>query len=760
MYFSQKFASEDLERSTYERAVRAPIFRKSFTIDIEPIEAKINICGLGFYDLFVNGRKITKGYLAPYISNPDHYVYYDVYDILPELVKGENVIAVMLGDGFTNGKTNIWNLKDNSTNSSPRLAVSVDIASSGETLHFEVDDFVCKKGPILFNDLRSGVFYDAGLEEKGWTSPGFAEKGWHAPIMVSQPRGIPRVCEAEPIRVYRHISPVSIVKGELTDTYKHSEQITEFLKTITPFEGQAAKTGGYIYDFGENNSGIFRLRINGVRGQKIDIQCAEQLSDGKVDYSNIGFFPDGFSQRDIYYLSGEGEEIFEPMFVYHGFRYIYISGITEEQATPDLLTFLVMSSSLEQRGGFECSDPVANKIYEMGRRSDVSNFFYFPTDCPHREKNGWTGDASVSAEHMIMTIGAEKSWHEWLNNIRAAQTEDGMLPGIVPTCDWGYEWGNGPAWDSVLFNLPYFAYKYRGDIEIIRENADSMLKYLKYIALKRDNRGIVEIGLGDWVPVGDREADDYDADLGFTDSVMVLDMCTKASEMFESVGLLDHMKFAQSMKEEMLSAIRSEYIDFNTLTVKNRCQTSQAMGIFYDVFDASEKSRAFDVLMEIIRSDNYSITSGFLGLRVIFHVLSEFGESETAYMMITKKEFPSYGYWVEKGETTFLEQFKRYDGYFPLSKNHHFLGDVVNWFMSRIAGLQVIDSKHVMISPGIISSLDWCTASHKLPHGDLRVEWKREDNDDILLLVHANGDVGYTVDGRFKRISDGVYKLT
>ena len=163
------------------------------------------------------------------------------------------------------------------------------------------------------------------------------------------------------------------------------------------------------------------MKIRGKEGQRIDIQCCEYLDGDNPDYGNFNFYPDGYVQRDIYVLRGDEEEIFEPMFTYHGFRYIYISGITEEQATGELLTYLVMSSDLEETGGFECSDNMANKIFEIARRSDRANFYYFPTDCPHREKNGWTGDASVSSEHMIMTMNTEKSWREWLNNIRLAQ---------------------------------------------------------------------------------------------------------------------------------------------------------------------------------------------------------------------------------------------------------------------------------------------------------------------------------------------------
>ncbi len=743
MEFSTKFVSECNEYSTYEKNVPAPLFRKSFILDKKADEAQIIICGLGFYELFVNGKKITKGHIAPYVSNTDHYTYFDKYDIAKYLNIGENVIGIMLGDGFLVGKTNTWSFKYNVMNSAPMLALSAEIRCGDKELSFEADEFVCKKGPVIFNDLHSGVFYDARLEEKGWNDAGFIEKDWHAPIAAVRPRGKARLCKAEPIKIYREIKPVSIKKGELAP-YVCSGQITDNDAKLNTFEKGAPLKGGYIYDFGENNSGIFRLRIKGKRGQKVSLQCGEQLVDGKLDYSNINFFPDGFSQRDIYYLKGEGEEVFEPMFTYHGFRYVYVSGITEEQATENLLTYLVMSSDLEERGTFECSNKLVNAIYQMGRRSDISNFFYYPLDCPHREKNGWTGDASVSSEHMIMTIGAEGSWREWLFNIRAAQDLQGRLPGIVPTDKWGYEGLTGPAWDSVLFNLPYFAYKFRGETDIIKENAGAMLRYLEYISKKRDERGIIEYGLGDWVPVNKNNEADYEAALGFTDSVMVLDMCRKSAIMFDAVGLELHKQFAQRLGEQVLAAIRKEYVNLDTYVVKNRCQTSQAMALFFDVFTEDEKQKGFEVLMDILREDKFVLTCGFLGIRVIFHVLAEHGQAELAYHMITKKDFPSYGNWVHNGETTFLEWFKEYDGYCPYSKNHHFLGDVVNWFMSIIGGLKIQNSNFVIVSPNYLEDIDWCRTTHKLPSGEIEIYWERKDGK-IDLKVQTKGTVQYKI---------------
>lgn len=743
MEFSKKFVCECHERSTFIEHFAAPLFRKSFTLTTNITKSEILISGLGFYDLFVNGKKITKGFLAPYISNTDHITYYDQYDLAPYLNLGENVIGIMLGDGFQNGKTRVWDFMDNIFNSSPKLALTLEIKTDTENLHFDASDFKCAKGPITFNDTRCGVHYDNRLSKKGWNMPGYEEDdSWHTPMAADPPRGKAKICEAEPIVITKELKPVSIKEGELYEYNAREDVIGGLEGKDTPI-GAPARTGGYIFDFGENNAGIFRLKIKGTAGQRIDIQCAEKITDSKVDYSNIGFYPDGYSQRSIYILSGEGEEVFEPMFTYFGYRYLYVSGITPDQATPELLTYLVMSSDLKERGTFTCSDDVANKIYEAGRRSDISNFYYFPTDCPHREKNGWTGDASASAEHMMMTITPENSWREWMNNIRLAQTEEGEIPGIVPTDKWGYEWGNGPAWDSVLFNLPYVTYQYRGETEMIKENAHAMLAYLEYISKKRDEDGIVEIGLGDWLPVVreglSRQDETFDVPLGFTDSVMVFDMCRKAEIMFNAVGYDLHASFAKNLGNQIYTSIRNKYIDFNTMLVDGNSQSSQAIAIYYDIFTPSEKQTAFNKLLEIVHRDSDNITVGFLGLRVIFHVLSQFGHSDLAYEMITKKDYPSYGYWIALGETTLLENFSPAKNFLN-SKNHHFFGDVLQWFMRYPGGINVQNPNYVKIRPHFIKKLDHASASHILPSGKVSVQWRRDGND-IIMSVSCPEDI-------------------
>ena len=736
--FSKNFVCATRDVCNEFNHVNAPVFRRSFKLSAKPDKAEILICGLGFYDLFVNGEKVTKGYLAPYISNPDDIIYYDNYNLAEKLCEGENVIGVVLGNGFNNPMTDHWEFKDAKFASSPRMALNFRAECGKNVTEFDATDFLCTESPITFDNYRYGVFYDARLENDGWCEVGFDDSSWRPVIRAEQPRGYAKLCEAEPIRVTDELAPIKVCKGELAP-YKRlkssDEDYFDGLKNIAP-----ERNGGYIYDFGKNTAGIFRFKIkNAKAGQVISFQCCEYVNaEGKADYSNIFFFPDGYDQRDIYICRGDKEEeIFVPMFVYHGYRYIYVHGISEEQATPDALTYLVMNSDLKMRADFKCSNETANKIWAATVNSDLSNFHYFPTDCPHREKNGWTGDASASCEHMIMSYEAENSYREWLSNIRAAQNEEGALPGIIPTSGWGFKWGNGPTFDRVLFELPYMCYIYRGNTDIIKENRHAMMRYLEYISNRRDENGLVAVGLGDWSVVGGKSESHYTVKVAFAGSVMVYDMCKKAEKMFLAIGNTLDASFARQLGEEIKAAVRKNLIDFETMTVNDMSQSGQALAIYYNIFEPSEKPEATRKLAQLVHMSDDNFEGGFLCLRVIFHVLAAFGEAELAYKMIMKNDFPSYAYYINQGMTSLPEIFRKNVSDCK-SQNHHFFGDVNHWFMRHVVGINVNptgdDANNIVVKPNFVSDLTFAEGSYEAPAGKIYVKWeKKGENVDVTV---------------------------
>ena len=714
MDFPLNFIKAGDKFTTIEEHIPAPLFRRTFTADREAASAELIITGLGYYELFVNGKKITKGPLAPYRSNIDDYIYYDSYDIASELSVGKNVIGIMLGNGIRNAPgAYIWDFEKARFRGAPITAFSLTVKykdGSGETVVSDTETLTAPS-PVIFDDLHFGEYYDARLEIPGWNLPDFDDSGWSRAVPAEPPRGEARLCGADPITVRSVIKPVSVTK--YTDD-------------------------SYIYDFGVNTAGLCRLRINGTEGQKVLMRYFETFVDGEPYFRNNRFDPDDRFQEDEYYCSGKGTEEYTPHFTYHGFRYVLVSGITAEQANSELLTYLEMGSDIKQSGAFTCSDETVNKIQEATVRSDTSNFFYFPTDCPQREKNGWTADASLSAEQVLLNLSPEKSYKEWMRNIYKSLNDKGQLPGIIPTGGWGYHWGNGPAWDNVVVYIPYYTYKYCGDRQMLEELAAPLMRYLNYLFSRLDGKGLIAIGLGDWCQVGLIE-DQFKTPLVVTDTILTCDIAEKAAFIYGELGMEAQKQFALSLAERTRAAFRENLIDKASLTVEGGTQTAQAMALFYGMFTEEEKARALDVLVKYIHEADDHFDTGVLGGKVIYRVLAENGYVDLAYKMITRPDYPSYGNWIARGATTLWEAFYPENGRI-LSLNHHFWGDVSAWFYIYLAGMKINptcrDTTEVDIKPCFAEALSEVSAYHDMPDGKISVSWNRNGSK-ITLAIEA-----------------------
>lgn len=732
MEFSTKFICATYDVCYFDHHVPSPYLRRTFDLSFVPEEAEITICGLGFYELWVNGKNVTKGPLAPYISNPNDVLYYDRYDLAGELVAGKNVIGIQLGNGFRNAFGGfVWDFDKSASRGPVAVALSLTAKKGEETFAMEADEqFRTHPSPITFDDERMGCHYDARLEIDGWCGSDFDDSDWKAALPCQTPAGVPKLCEADPIAVSDVIHPISVTHYDALPFAYDSNK-----NDAAPL-AQTVRENVYVYDFGVNTAGIAVLKISGEPGQKITIRHAEHLQKEGFSINTVSFMrPETidryieYGQKDVYILRGGAEEIFVPKFKYDGFRYAYVEGLLPHQATKDALTLYEMHSDVAPRAEFSSSCDTLNKLFEFGRRSDLANFYYFPTDCPHREKNGWTGDASVSAEHMLLNLHVEKSLREWLVNIRAAQRLDGALPGIVPTGGWGFDWGNGPVWDSVCVNLPYEIYRFTGDDTIIRENATLILRYLQYAMTRRDERGLVAFGLGDWVDPNQLINGKIAAPLWVTDSATICDMAKKAAFLFSAVGMQYESDYAAHVAADMRRAFRTHLIDFETMTVSGDCQTSQAIAIEVGFFEEDELDAARARLVEIIHRDGDVNACGMVGLRYIMHALIHAGEVDLCYRFMTAEDRTCYGAWVKHGATSLLENFPFEDGTAICSQNHHFLGDITSVMIQDLVGLRpnpdLVGTDTFRLTPVFPTALENACATFSVDRGIMRANWQK-----------------------------------
>ena len=708
MNFPAQFIAATTEYNTKEKSVPLYYFRKTFKVTKKIASAALIIGSLGYYEVHLNGEDITKGQMAPYRSNPDHYVYFDRYEV--SLRRGKNVLAMLLGNGFQCSVVpKYWDFEILPWRSAPAVAFELKIIYADGTEEVIASDETAKvaPSPILFNDFHFGEYYDARMEIPQWDTPDFNDRRWKPALLVHRPRGEFRLCSAEPIRIIEEQEPVSVF----------------------PYEG------GWIYDFGANTAGLCRLTLCGEAGQKLILRYFEHLPEGKPDLLNIRFGkPEMRFQEDEYTCAG-GPVSHLARFTYHGFRYVWVEGVKETQVQ-GLLTLLVIRSDLKERGRFTCDNEMVNKLQAATVRSDYTNFHYFPTDCPHREKNGWTADASLSAEQVLLNMAPEQSYTEWLRNIYKAMRPNGQLPGIIPTGGWGFDWGNGPAWDNVILWIPYFTYLYRGDREIIEEAAWPIMRYLTYLYSRLDERSLLAIGLGDWCEADTTGGGGFNTPLVVTDSILAMDIAEKASFIYNELGMAEQKAYADALAKRLKNAIRTHLINEETAIMAGDTQTGQAMGLFYGLFTKEQEEKAFNRLLELIEKYDGHMKVGVLGGRCIFRVLADHGYADLALNMIIRPDFPSYGNWIQRGATTLWEEF-RPEGHKVSSLNHHFWGDISAWFYRYLGGIQVLAHDRINIAPCFPEAINRVEAEHTFPKGRVAVQWQKEGNTITLTVDSA-----------------------
>ena len=711
--FSKKFIAATEEYGTFEKPVPAPCFRRVFRLQTQPKTAELYICGLGFYRLYLNGVEITKGRLAPYIANPDERLYYDRYDLTARLKKGKNVLAVILGNGFLNNEGGaVWNMHRAAFRSAPKLALA--LFTDGKKRLQADERFRVHPSPIIFDDYRAGEAYDARLKLRGWTGLTYDDGGWKTAIPAVTPKGVPCLPDCEPIRVIKRRKPVQIERTEK----------------------------GYLYDFGLNGAGVCRLNVrNAERGQKLVLTYGELKKEGALYVDNLCFpdkTPKDIFYKNVYICAGERVERYTPSFVYYGFRYVEIEGLRPDQATEELLTAEYLSSDVESAGSFVCSDELINGIEHATRNSDRANLVYIPTDCPHREKNGWTGDVTLSLTQFLYNYKMEKTLGEWLKNFVAEQKKNGELPSIVPNTGWGYTKCHGPSWDTALAYTVCELYRFTGDETYLKTGADALRKYLGFIKKQRGENGLFDFGLGDWCQAAAKGAAAYDTKRELLSSISVLETAKKSAFVFGKLGKIREQKRAEAFAKSVRAAIRKNYFEKGRLKGEYATQTAYANLVYADIFTEREKPYAVKALASLVEKNGRKMAVGCLGHKRIFRVLSDYGYADLAYEMIRGPHFPSYGYYIERGATALPEFFTELmpeDGLVPKGRgssyNHHFFGDVSAWFKEYIGGIRINpdyeNCNRVVFDFRFIKGLDFAKASYRHSLGVISTRWVRKN---------------------------------
>jgi len=683
------------ENTNISPAPPSPMLRKTFSINKPVARATAYICGLGYYELQINGAKAGDCVLEPAWTLYNDHAYYTTYDVSTNLVQGSNALGVQLANGYYNQWTgDAWNTFTAPWRALPQMILQVVIQYTDGTSNVVVSDpsWKASTGPLLLDTTRLGEVYDARLEKAGWSTANYNDSAWTNTILREGPAGALSAPDAEPVKIFQTVYPTRII----------------------PVSGQP---GVYTFDFGQNLVGWGQLTVNGPSGTSVTMVYGEKTnSDSSVDQGNINVYVNlkGYFQTDTYILKGSGIETYAPRFTYHGFRYAQVSGLPSVPATNTLVA-QVVHTAFDPAGSFSCSSDLLNRIETNTLWSYLGNFVGIPTDCPHREKNGWTGDAQLACEIGLTHFHSEAAYSRWIKEFRPGQQANGVLSGVFPNAGWGY--AEGPAWESAYLLIPWFVYLHCGDAAILTNNYTGMKAYVDYETSVASGN-IVSYGLGDWEPANTvTPASLTDTAYYYQDALII---AQTAALMGNTSDSLQYSNLAAQIKVSFNSSF------FNPITSKyaGGTQTAQSCALYQGLVDTNQISAVANTLAASVQQNNNNMDTGILGSKYLLRALCDSGRSDTAFALATQTSYPSWGYQIASGATTLWET---WSGAGSIdSFNHVMFGDISAWFIEYVAGIRPGSPgyKIVLIKPDVMNGLTWAQATHDSPYGIISSAWQ------------------------------------
>ena len=681
----------------------APLFRKEFTVE-SLTDARIFVQSPGFAKYYINGQDITDELFISPISDYDKILWYNSYNVTRLINVGTNVISVIAGNGFLNESfRSAWFYQDALWRDAPQFCLRLEI--DGENALVSDGSWKCDRvgSHIIFNHLRSGEYHDMRKKSDGWMQVGFDDSSWQYAIEKNEPvKGEFRLIECQPVREIERIDPVSITKTK----------------------------SGYLLDFGVNMSGYVEARLACAEGSEIVFHYAEEVDENGAPKHNgmdtKNFFPESPFMVNKMIASG-GEDIFKPLFSYHGFRYVLVEGLTE-MPSADCFTAFFTHQDVERRASFESGNEIINFIYNAGMRSTYSNMFWCMTDCPTREKLGWMNDAQASVEQTLINFDIVPLYEKWFEDMKVSAFSDGSLHGTIPSTDWAWGHGCGPVCDCMFFELPYKIYLYTGKSDMLISGIDVMEKYSLFIERKHlEGHKFI---LADWQ--------------GGVNSPLVPRLFVRD---FYLIKALTITVFAQNLAgkengvwkeklEKYTEKFKKEYLDESgRCTVDSQCAI--AMLIMAGLYE--NKQTLCDQLVARVLEDGVQLTCGMVGIQYVYDALSECGRGDLAYKLITETT-PGYRSWYELGATTLWE---KWDGKDEGSHNHHMFSGVIAWFYKSLLGIAPNAEKpafeKIELNPVFIKELGFVKGDFDTVRGKISAEWRYEDGEFIYTVEVPEG---------------------
>ena len=690
-----------------------PYFRKEISLNKKIREAFVFISGLGQYELYINGKKAGDRFLSPGWTDYDKTCYYNAYDVTGDLSRGSNAIGVIVGNGFYNiNRERYYKLVI--TYGAPKMILKLKVryTDGSEVIVTTDQSWKTAPSPVTFASIFGGEDYDAQLEQPGWNRPGFNDKSWKQALKVRNPEGRLKEESDYPVRVLRTFDPLRIFSPD---------------------------TGIYVYDFGQNASGIISLKVKGEKGQEIRLSPAELIGADSLIAQRASGAPYYFS----YTHGGRKEESWAPRFTYYGFRYVQVQGaVPAGKPNRDNLPVITELKMLHTRnssptiGSFKCSNELFNSIYNLIDWAIKSNLASVATDCPHREKLGWLEQTHLMGNSIKYVYDIHNLYNKMIDDMMEAQLENDLVPNIAPEyVEFVGGFRDSPEWSSACIILPWDLYEWYGDIEAVKKAYPMMKRYMDYLGILAPE-GILIHGLGDWYDLGPNPPGVAQLTPKSVTATSIYYYDAKLlARMASLLGEVGDAAYYEDLAEQIRTAFNNKFFDPVTKVYSTGSQTAYAMPLFFGIVDDSVRSDVVKNLVKSIRDNNNALTAGDVGYRYLIRVLEQENESQLIFDMNSKTDVPGYGYQLSKGATSLTESWA---GLTYVSNNHMMLGHLMEWFYSGLGGIrQDEDSKayeHIIISPEIVGDIAWAETTFKTVFGEILSSWKVTGNDLTLKI--------------------------
>ncbi|MFT3705234.1 MAG: family 78 glycoside hydrolase catalytic domain [Agriterribacter sp.] len=719
----------------YYKDDRMPLFRKSFSVSKKIKTARLYISGLGYYEAYLNGKKIGDHVLDPGFTTYRKQVLYVVHDITALAISGENVAGIMLGSGWWNplpfklfGR---WDLRHYQQTARPCVKAEIHITyQDGSIEQINTDEtWKTARGPVIFNNVYLGEKYDARLEQKAWSSKGTDERLWKNAVAETGP------------------------DGELTAQMQPAIKIT---KVIQPLSVKAFTPGVFIADMGQNFAGVARIKVKGAAGTKITLRYGEGIyADGSLNVMTTATTqikkgainggpgaPETAWQEDSYILKGEGLEVWSPRFTFHGFQYVEITGWPGTPTIGDI-EGLRMNSDLETKGTFACSNDMFNKLHEAIQWTFLSNVFSVQSDCPGREKMGYGGDIVATANAFIYNYDMYHFYNKAIRDFANEQRPQGGITEIAPFTgidDRGYGDLSGPlGWQLAFPYMQEQLYEYYGDRRIIERNYPAFKRQLDFLASKALNNVFY------W-DISDHEA--LDAKPEFFSAAAFYYHHVQLGAAFATIlGRTEDATKYSRLAGEIKSELLQRFSIKKTGRFDNATQSAQLFALWYGL--SPDKDKSIKVLLDEFARHNWHLSTGIFATKMLFDVLRMNNLNEAAYRIADQRDFPGWGYMIGKGATTLWETWE-----FPendASRNHPMFGSVDEWFYRSLLGINPAAPgfEKIVIQPQPVPDLQWAKGTYVSVRGAITVDWKKENGKfKLLVVIPANTKATVHIPGK------------